>query len=473
MDILSGIFESLFWFIGWFILIYMLAVILFYTSMLVVSFFQLRKEVNFNKTVENEEFLDAKFTKPVSIIVPAYNEEAGLIESVRSLLSLNYPQTELIVVNDGSTDQTVPMVIEHFQMIEVPKAMREQLETAPVRAVYQSMIIPHLFMVDKENGGKADALNAGINMSRYPYFCSIDGDSILEKNSLLKVMKPIIKSGEEVIASGGNVRIANGCSIHMGNVTSVSLSKNPLIIMQIIEYLRAFLIGRVGLSRYNMLLIISGAFSVFSKEWVIEAGGYDTKTVGEDMELVVRLHRMLREKKANKRIEFVPDPVCWTEAPEKMKYLQMQRSRWHRGLLDSVWKHKKMTFNPKYGSVGMFSFPYYWIVELFGPIVEFFGYVFIIISLFLGTVYVEFALLLLLAMVLYGSVLSMVAVLLDVWSVNKYPKISDIVLLFIHSIFEAFWYRPLTVFWRCAGVMQWLTKYSKWDIQERKGLSKI
>ncbi len=465
--------EALFLAVGWFILIYMLFVIAFYTFLLVFSFFQLRREANLYKSEVNEEYLNANYTKPVSIIVPAYNEEAGVIESVRSLLSLRYPQVEIIVVNDGSTDQTLAAMIEHFQMVKIHRAVRKQLESEPVKAIYQSNIIPHLYLVDKENGGKADALNTGINVSRYPYFCSIDGDSILEIDALLKVMKPIVKSKDEIIASGGSIRIANGCDIQMGSVLSIRLSKKPLVIMQVIEYLRAFLMGRVGLSRYNMLLILSGAFSVFSKKWVIEAGGYSVKTVGEDMELVVRLHRMIKERNLNKRIEFVTDPVCWTEAPEKMGDLQRQRSRWHRGLLESLWRHKKMAFNPKYGLVGTLSIPYFWIVELLGPVIELMGYLFFLISILIGDVYLQFAFLLLLLMLLYGSVLSMVSVLLEVWNSNKYPKISDVIALFLYSLSETLWFRPLTVLWRCAGIVQWITRYRNWDTLQRKGISKI
>lgn len=469
--VMSTIIDNLFVFFGRLIYLYLVLVILVYSLMLFFSLFQLRKEYRLNKYNIDEEYENLIYTKPVSIIVPAYNEEAGIVESVRSLLSLRYPQMEIIVVNDGSLDGTMNQMITQFQMTKVNKVIRKQLKTEPILAVYQSMIYPHLFLADKQNGGKADALNAGINLSKYPYFCSIDGDSILEPTSLLKVMKPIVTSNEEVIASGGNVRIANGSLIQMGNITNVTLSHKPLVIMQVIEYLRAFLLGRITLSKYNMVLIISGAFSIFSKKWVIEAGGYAPNTIGEDMEIVVRLHRLLKEKKEKKKIVFVSDPVCWTEAPEKVTFLRRQRMRWHQGLLESLWKHRKMTFNPKYGAVGMISFPYFWIIECFGPVVELGGFIYTVFAFLTGGIYLEFALLLFGLFLLYGLIFSIAAVLLEAWSVNTYPKISDLTRLYIYSFTEMFWYRPLTILWRCEGIWKFLLKKREWGQMERKGLA--
>ncbi|WP_042462845.1 glycosyltransferase family 2 protein [Neobacillus dielmonensis] len=455
----------------WFIAIYMAVVIVFYSVIMLISFLQLRKDYKLDRVLAYEDYLDEFYTKPVSIIVPAYNEEAGIIQSVRSLLSINYPTFEIIVVNDGSTDGTLEKMLAQYQMKEIKKAVRIQVETKPIKHIYQSEVLPNLFLIDKENGGKADALNVGLNFSHFPYFCSLDGDSVLEQDAFLKVMKPIIDSNEEVIASGGSVRIANGCQIQNGHVLSVGLSDKPMVVMQIIEYLRAFLMGRIGLSRHNLLLIISGAFGVFSKSWVIAAGGYRVDTVGEDMELVVRIHRLLKETGQKKKIVYVPDPVCWTEVPEDIKFLRRQRRRWHRGLFESLWHHRKLTFNPKYGSIGLISFPYFWIVEFFGPIVEAAGYVFMILCLFLGGVYLEFSILLFLLSCLYGSIFSMAAVLLEEWSLTKYPKVSDIIKLFLYSLTETIWYRPLTVFWRCEGVWQMLKGDTSWGEMTRKGVS--
>lgn len=454
-----------------FIAVFMVLVISFYSIILIISVFQLRKEYLLNRNQTFDEYMNESFAKPVSIIVPAYNEEAGIVASVRSLLSIDYPSFEIIVVNDGSKDDTIEKMITHYQMKEINPAVRKQVQTKSVKTVYQSISLPNLYLVDKENGGKADALNAGINFSHFPYFCSLDGDSVLERDAFLKVMKPILDSDGEVIASSGSIRIANGCDIQDGNILKVGLAREPLVIMQIIEYLRAFLMGRIGLSRHNLLLIVSGAFGVFSKQWVIDAGGYKTNTVGEDMELVVRLHRLIRDKKQKKKIVYVPDPVCWTEVPESATYLRRQRRRWHRGLFESLWTHRKMTFNPRYGPIGLISFPYFWIVEFLGPIVELLGYIYVVISLFLGGIYLEFAILIFLLSCLYGSLFSMAAVLLEEWSLRKFPKISDLIKLFFYSLTETLWYRPLTVFWRCEGIWQLVKGDTSWGEMKRKGVS--
>jgi len=452
------------------VLLYMAVVVGFYAFFMLVSGIQLRKNAKQDKT-HDEELLDVSYMKPVSILVPAYNEELGIVGSVRSLLSIQYPEFEIIVVNDGSKDGTLAAMIEQFDMIEVPRVMRKMLDTETVHAVYRSRIHPHLLLVDKANGGKADALNAGINCAQYPYFCSLDGDSVLERHSFLSVMKPILDSDGDVIASGGSIRIANGCRIESGEVVQVGLSRNPYVAMQVIEYLRAFLLGRVGLSRFNLLLIVSGAFGVFHKHWVVEAGGYRRHTVGEDMELVVRLHCMVRDRRLNKRIVYVPDPVCWTEAPESPRYLRRQRNRWHRGLLESLMLHKGMMLNPKYGMVGMVSMPYFLFIELLGPVVECFTYLLMLATLLSGEVYWPYTLLLLLASLLFGSIFSMAAVVMEEWSQRKYPKPADLMLLFLHAAAESFWYRPLTVYWRCEGLLQWLVGKRGWGDMKRKGVS--
>nr|WP_245996276.1 glycosyltransferase [Paenibacillus taihuensis] len=449
----------------------MLLATAFYLIMFLFSFLSMRREYKLNRFRSHEALLNIAFTKPVSVIVPAHNEKEGIIESIRSLLGLHYPEFEIIVVNDGSTDGTREQVMEHFRMVPVDRTVRQMLHTEEVTEVYQSQQLPHLFMLDKRNGGKADALNAGINYAKYSYFCSIDGDSILERDALVKIMKPIMTSNEDVIASGGSVRIANGNTIQMGSVKQIKLSTKPLVIYQVVEYLRAFLVGRVGLSRYNLLLVISGAFGVFSKEWVIAAGGYSTKTAGEDMELVVRLQRLIKKRRSNKRIEFAADPVCWTEAPETAAYLRKQRNRWHRGLLESLWTHRGMTLNPRYGFIGLVVFPYFWIIELLGPVVELGGYLFIVLSLFMGGISIEFAVMMFMTFLLYGSLISLLALILEEWGLQKYSNKKDVLKLYLYSLTEMIWYRPLTVLWRVEGIFQFFLGYSAWGDMKRKGIS--
>ncbi|NGP45351.1 glycosyltransferase family 2 protein [Bacillaceae bacterium SIJ1] len=461
--------SALFKFFAYIILFYMIVVILVYGLMLIIAIFRIKKEVHLDKYVVDNKNLAYIYSKPVSVLVPAYNEEIGVVNSVHSLLALTYPQYEIIVIDDGSTDGTKETMIELFQMREVPKSIRVQIKCEPILGVYQSEIHPNLLFIEKVNGGKADALNAGINVSKYPYFCSIDGDSLLDRTSLLRVMEPIVSSNDEVIAAGGSVRIANGFSVELGQVVNRHLSPNTLIAMQVLEYMRAFLMGRIALSRFNLMLIISGAFSVFSKKWVIFAGGYSTKTVGEDMELVVRLHRVSRKEKKKKRIVFIPDPICWTEAPETLKDLRQQRRRWHQGLTESLWRHRGMTLNPRYGYLGMISFPYFWIIEFLGPIIELGGYLFLLISLLMGDVYYLFAALLALLFLLYASVFSMMSVVFEAWSQKSYPSVSDTLRLFLIAFTEVFWFRPISLIWRFEGILSAILRRKEWGKMERKG----
>jgi len=455
-----------------FIFIYVSISVIWYFILFFVAAIQLRKTFGLEDKTPYRELLESSFTPPVSILVPAYNEEAGILPSVRSLLAINYPEYEVIVINDGSKDRTLEFTIEAFQMKKVQKAIRKSIKTQEIRDVYVSEVYPNLFLIDKVNGGKADALNAGINLSQFPYVCSLDADSVLERDAFLKVMKPIIDSDGEVIATGGSIRIANGCKIERGEVVDIRLPDNKFAIMQVIEYMRAFLMGRVGLSQHNMLLIISGAFGVFNKEVIIQVGGYLHSTVGEDMELIVRLHEYVKDRKLKRSIIYVPDPVCWTEAPEDTSILRKQRSRWHRGLIDSLWKHKNMFFNPRYGSVGLISFPYFVFVELFGPLVELLGYVFVIVGIAMGKVYLPTAMALLFLTFLNGSILSLGAVLLEEWSLRKYPRVSDLNKLCLWALTETFWYRPLNTIWRLEGFWQFLKGNQSWGEMTRKGVSK-
>jgi len=459
------------WFFGGIIIFYMAFVILSYCTMFITAMFDIGKRYRLDPSEYDDAHIDAFYSKPVSLLVPAYNEEVGVVDTVYSLLNLRYPQTEIIIINDGSTDTTLQTVIDHFEMKPVNKIIRENIPTKQVIQVYESAIYSNCILIDKVNGGKADALNVGINISKYPYFCSIDGDSILDEKSLLRVMKPIILSDGEVVAAGGNIRIANGAKMQLGSIYETKMPNNSLVIMQIVEYLRAFLMGRIALSKFNLVLIISGAFSVFSKKWAVEAGGYSTNIIGEDMELVVNIHRLIKEKKEKKRIEFVPDPVCWTEAPQTTKVLRNQRRRWHQGLIESLWKHKKMTLNPKYGAIGLISFPYFWLVECLGPIIEVGGYLYIVAAFFMGKIYYEIAIILVLIFIIYGMIFSLASVLFEAWSTNTYPKKRDLLHMLVLAMTEMFWYRPLTLIWRCEGLYRFMIRKSEWGNMKRVGIA--
>ncbi|AJY77523.1 glycosyltransferase family 2 protein [Paenibacillus beijingensis] len=471
MDIASRIFV---W-VDRLIFAYVISVTGIYLILFAASAHKLRKEAGL-PDIRYEDVLSSHYTPPLSILVPAYNEEAGIVSSIRSLLGINYSEYEIIVINDGSKDNTLDAVIREFDMYpREDKFIWYGMERTPkpIRQVYTSRLHRNLLLIDKENGGKSDALNAGILASKYPYFVSLDGDTVLDSDAFIKVMKPIMeaKPGEEIIASGGSVNIANGSVIDNGHLGKGQnrLARNPLVMMQVIEYFRAFLMGRISLSRFNILLLVSGAFSVFRKDWVIRAGGYELDTIGEDMELVVRLHRMARENKSKARIAYVPDPVCWTEAPDNLSLLRRQRIRWHRGLYESLIRHKKMLFNPAYGAIGFAGMPYFLFVELLGPLVELLGYGSVVFGLWLEAIDVQFAITLFIVMLIYGSFLSMGAVLLEEWGLRRYPNVSDLLYLFFFALTESFWYRPLTCFWRLEGLLRALASTKReWGEMTRK-----
>jgi cellulose synthase/poly-beta-1,6-N-acetylglucosamine synthase-like glycosyltransferase len=339
-----------------------------------------------------------------------------------------------------------------------------------VRGIYRSTLPEYrnLVVVDKENGGKADALNAGINVAQHPYVCSIDADSLLEDDALQKVMKPFLED-ETVIAAGGIVRIANGCEVMNGRVVRVGLSSKLLPIFQVVEYFRAFLSGRMAWHGVNGLLIISGAFGMFRRADLIEAGGYNHETVGEDMELVVRLHRYNRERKKPYRIAFVPDPVCWTEVPETARILSRQRNRWQRGLLDTMLIHARMLFNPRYGIVGVAAMPYFFLVELLGPVIELAGYVVMVLMLALGILDLQMAVLFFVVALLYGVMFSVGSVLLEEISFQRYPNPKDIAVLLSFGVLENFGYRQLTVWWRIRGFLDYIRGRHVWEAMPRKG----
>lgn len=414
-----------------------------------------------------------EFYPPISVIVPAYNEERGIIQTVRSISQLEYPELEIIVVNDGSKDETLNRLLDEFDCFSLPEVYRQELETEAVREIYRSSVLDNLRVLDKENGGKADALNAGINAARFPLFCAIDADSILEKNSLLRLVGPFLKDSRTV-ACGGSVRLANGSKIESGFLEEVGLPRNILALFQVVEYLRAFLFGRMGWSPLNGLLIISGAFGLFDKQSVIEAGGYHTDNVAEDMELVVRMHSHFADQDEPYRISFLPDPVCWTEGPEDLRSLRSQRIRWHQGLSESMAKNRDLLFKPGSGFAGWVAYPYWALFEWWGPVVEVGGYLFLVIGYLLGVVSFSVFLLFFLLSIGFGVLISVLALTLEEISFRVYPRVSHVFVLLLAAVVENFGYRQLNSYWRLIGLLRWLTGIGKgeWGEITRLGLSR-
>jgi cellulose synthase/poly-beta-1,6-N-acetylglucosamine synthase-like glycosyltransferase len=413
--------------------------------------------------------VDSPTTPPVTVIVPAYNEAPNIAQTVRSLLALNYASHEVLVVDDGSTDGTLEELEAAFGLIEVDLIYRAHIPTGPVERFFVSPDNPGLTVVRKANTGKADSLNVGINLARSPYFCSVDADSLLERNALLRLMGPIVASPDRVVATGGIVRIANGCVVRDGQIEEVRLPKDFLSRLQVVEYLRCFLFGRTGWSSLGSLLILSGTFSLFHRQTVLDVGGYNTRTVSEDMELVVRLHHRLAERGTPYRITFVADPICWTEAPATLRQLGRQRRRWHCGLGESVLGHWPMIANPRYGQIGLFGMPFQ-LVELFGPLVELGGYLVVGAAALLGVLSLNFLVLYIVLAFLMGVFLSVGAVLLEELTERRYPRWGDLVRLLLFAVLENFGYRQLNVFWRVGGLVQLMNARRRWEVVEKEGL---
>lgn len=452
------------------VLAYFLALNTLYLGFSGVAFFRLMEHRRRWTPRELDTVLRSPATPPISVIVPAYNEEATISESLRGLLLLDYPQYEVVVVNDGSKDETLAAAMAAFSLMRAPVAYQQPLETAPVRGLYRSLDHPNLVVIDKANGGKADAINAGLNAARHDLVCVIDADSLLEEHALARAVLPFLED-PNTVAMGGIVRIVNGCTVEAGRVTEVRLPRNWLARFQVVEYLRAFLGGRVAMSAANALLIVSGAFGVFRRGVVIEAGGFRTDTIGEDMEVIVRLHRLQRRRGRPYRIVFQPDPVCWTEVPESVSILANQRNRWQRGTLQVLTAHAAMMGSPRHGVVGMFALPYFAIFEAAGPVVESLGYIVNGLALLFGLVDVVFAQLFFLTAVAYGALISVMAVLLEEVSFRRYPRVRDLLILAVVGVLENFGYRQLTTWWRLTGTMDFFRGRQGWGRMVRKGFA--
>lgn len=460
-DILYGINEL--------VIVYFIIVNGIYFMLLTVSFFHIRRYRNIDHIFKLKGVYSTNLYKPISLIAPAYNEEESIISSVNSLLNLKYTNYEVVVVNDGSTDQTLQKLIDYYQLKPQQRHRPKFIEHQPIKAIYTSDRYPKLVVVDKENGGKADALNAGINIAEKDLFCAVDADSILEPDALTKMLR-VFMEDDTTIAVGGVVRVANGCIFKNRVVDKVRIPDSFLGKVQSVEYLRAFLFGRIGLDYLDSLLIISGAFGLFDRKAVIKVGGYLQDTVGEDMELVMRLHEYYRRQKISYRIRFISEPVCWTEVPEERASLARQRNRWHRGLSDSLYRYRRMFLNPRYGRIGLFAMPFFVFVEMLSPVVEFAGYLLVAISWWMGIINGYFALLFLAVALVWGMVLSVSAVFLEELTSRRYERPRDTLILAGYALLENLGYRQLHAWWRLKGLIDFFKGKKEWGAMVRKGI---
>jgi cellulose synthase/poly-beta-1,6-N-acetylglucosamine synthase-like glycosyltransferase/HEAT repeat protein len=456
---------------------YSIVVNLGYIALLVLSKIMVRSETRLWNIKTMNMLFKPRMLPSVSIIAPAFNEEKTIIQSANSLLNLKYEDYELVIVNDGSKDGTLKTLVEHFNLRRTDQSYTERLKTSPVLGIYRNPLQPRLVVVDKVNGGKADSLNAGINIAKKEYFCGIDADSLLEPDALLKVAALSLDYGVETPALGGNIFPINGCDVDRGYLDRISLPKNKLAALQTIEYLRAFMCGRLGWAQLNSLLIISGAFGLFRKERVVAVGGYMSAqerygkgTVGEDMELVVRIARLMREKKQKFRIGYAYNANCWTEVPETIKILKRQRDRWHRGLIDIMFFHRKLLFNPSFGTMGLVAMPYFLIFEMIGPLFEIQGYLMVLIAAIFGLISAKLAFLLFVATILLGILISMASILIAERQV-AYFSYRDTLKLLALAFLENFGPRQVFSMWRVLGYFSAMKKPKGWGVMERKGFA--
>ena len=447
---------------------YFLLINLIYFLTSVLSYRTLTKYIRQLRSIDFDELMGRAGAPPISILVPAFNEENTCVESIRSLLELQYSKYQILVINDGSSDKTMDKLIDAYDMVKTFTIPSGDLKTESVRGIYYSSRYDNLWLIDKENGGKADALNTGINYAKYNFFCALDADSVLEKDALIRIVRPFLEDGRTV-ASGGILRIINGSVMKDGALQEIRMPSNWLARFQILEYLRAFLSARLGWSVLNSSLIISGAFGLFRRNIVLKAGGYCNDTVGEDMELVVRLHRYCRENEIDYRISFVPDPVAWTECPETFSSLAKQRDRWQRGLVDSLSRHRKMLFNPKFGIVGMLGFPFFYFLEMLGPIVELGGYLVFLILVFTGKASFYFALSFFMVAVILGVSISLMSVVMEELTFRRYKRPGDLIRLFLIAVLENVGYRQFNTICRFKGVLTSMARKKSWEKFERKG----
>lgn len=441
-----------------------------YLTMLVIALRTSAAHLRHLQSIRFDWIKSSPMVPPITLLVPAHNEEQSICTAVRNLLDLDYPELEVIIINDGSADNTLQVMQKEFRLRPVRAVYVPQVASAPVRGLYRSDLDSRLLVVDKDSvGSKADAINAGLNAASSPYVCVVDADSVLERDALLRIMVPILADPANVVAAGGIIRVLNGSEIETGRIRRVRLARKSIEVIQVIEYLRAFLIGREAWARGNMLMIVSGAFGIFRTDLVRGVGGYRPFAIGEDFDLVARLHRQLLEKRANYRIEFVPDPVCWTEVPSDLRSLARQRARWHKGLVDVLWPNRDMLFRPRYGRVGSLALPYLWLFELLAPVIEIAGFVTVLLAAVYGALSWTFFLQFVLFGYGFATLISIGSVLQEELTYKRYNDWQDVATLVSYCFLEHFPYRQLHMIWRLQGLWQYFRGDMAWRPLRRQG----
>lgn len=456
-------------------LVYTLLLMLIYTVSALVSYRVIRRHVAETSFIDYRQILTSPLSPKISIIAPAYNEALNIVDNAKSLLALEYPNFEVVIVNDGSKDETLQRLIDAYKLEKTALLIQKSVDCKEILGVYKARdeAVSHLTVVDKRNGGKSDALNAGINVCVGEMFACIDVDCVLERDALLRMIKPFLEeTDQKVIATGGVIRLANDCIISDGRLIEINVPRNLIARAQVLEYMRAFLLSRVAWAKINGLLLISGALGLFDKQTVIEAGGYSHKTVGEDMELVMRMRRMMEERKQPYAVRYIPDPLCWTEGPSSWAILGRQRNRWTRGLMDCLKFHRSVFLNPRYRLMGMVSYPFWFFYEWLAPIAETIGLFFCAIMWALGLINASSFWLLLATVYSYAVGLSCMAIWVDQKTYLQYRSKRDLGRLLFIALIEPFFYHPFTVYSSIRGNIDYMRGKKGWGSMTRQGLSK-
>jgi len=465
--------QQIFDFYYYFYTVYSVSIFTFYILLLLISIFHLRKYIQHNSFINYDVIVSSRFAPSISVLAPIYNEEENAVASIKSLINLHYVNFEIIVINDGSKDNTFQRIIEAFEMEKISTEIIINLPIKTIKGIYKSKLKAYskLIFVDKENGGKSDALNTGLNISKSDYVLCIDGDCLIMEDALQKMIKPIISTSKMVIASGGIIRIANDCKVENGRLVHVNLAKKFIVKAQILEYIRSFLLARMAWSKLNGLMIISGAFGLLNRKIALLVGGYKTDTIGEDMEIIVRMQRYMAERKHDYEIKYIPDPLCWTEAPDNMKTLFRQRKRWAIGNIQTLRKHRKIFMNRKYGKLAFIGFPFWMIYERFGPLIEISGIVFFVIASYLGLVNWVYTVSFLIATYLFAITYSTFAIFIEETTYRQYKNRGDLRKLLLTVLIEPFTYHVFLLWPVLVGNIEVLFKKKiSWGNMEKKGL---